>query len=185
MIINNFGDIAMNRELWKKAVDFHGHECGGLAIGVRASMEAIDRLNITFSKDEELVCVTENDACGVDGVQALLGCTLGKGNLIYHGTGKMAFNFYNRSTGKSFRIIAKPKEEVDTKGIPYIEYVLTCPLEEVFEIMDTRYELPEKARLLRTLRCEVCGEAAPENKMRFENEKIVCLECFSDYNRGW
>ncbi len=175
----------MNREIWEKAVAFHGHECGGLAIGVRCSMEAIKRLNISFSADEELVCVTENDACGVDGVQALLGCTMGKGNLIYYGTGKMAFNFYNRKTGESFRIMAKPKEEVDSKGMPYIEYVLTCPLEEVFEVMETRYELPEMARQLKTMRCEVCGEAAPENKMRFEGGKVVCLECFSNYNRGW
>ena len=36
----------MNREIWEKAVAFHGHECGGLAIGVRVSMEAIKRLNI-------------------------------------------------------------------------------------------------------------------------------------------
>ena len=175
----------MNRELWEKAVAFHGHECGGLAIGVRASMEAIKRLNITFSKDEELVCVTENDACGVDGVQFLLGCTMGKGNLIYYGTGKMAFNFYNRTTGESFRIMAKPKEEVDTKGMPYIEYALTCPLEELFEVMETRYPLPEPARPLKTMRCEVCGEAAPENKMRFEGGKVVCMECFTNYNRGW
>ena len=51
-----------NIKSWQDCAAFHGHECGGLAIGVRASMEAIDRLNITFSKDEELVCVTENDA---------------------------------------------------------------------------------------------------------------------------
>ena len=175
----------MRGELWNKAVAFHGHECGGLAIGVRVSMEAISRLNIRFSEDEELVCVTENDACGVDGVQALLGCTMGKGNLIYHGTGKMAFNFYNRKTGESFRIIAKPKEQVDSKGMPYIDYVLTCPLEEVFEVMETRYPLPEPARGLNTEICEICGEGAPETKMRIQNGKHVCLECYSEYNRGW
>ena len=69
----------MSDTLWKKAVSFHGHECGGIALGVRACMEAIDRLGITFSEEEDLVCVTENDACGVDAVQAILGCTLGKG----------------------------------------------------------------------------------------------------------
>lgn len=175
----------MRGELWEKAVAFHGHECGGLALGVRVSMEAIKRLNITFSEDEELVCITENDACGVDGVQVLLGCTMGKGNLIYYGTGKMAFNFYNRTTGESFRIIAKPKEQVNTKGMSYIDYILTCPVEEAFEIMETRYKLPEKARSLNTVICEICGEGAPETKMRVQDGKLVCLECFDDYNRGW
>ena len=26
-----------NKELWKKAVAFHGHECGGLTIGYTAA----------------------------------------------------------------------------------------------------------------------------------------------------
>ena len=47
---------------------------------------------------EEVVCITENDACGVDAVQVITGCTMGKGNLIYRGTGKMVFSFFNRKT---------------------------------------------------------------------------------------
>ena len=68
---------------WDRCVEFHGHACPGLAIGYRASEAAVQKLNITFSKDEELVCVTENNACGVDAVQLLTGCSIGKGNLIY------------------------------------------------------------------------------------------------------
>ena len=34
----------MNRKLWDKAVAFHGHECPGLAIGLKAS-EVSDRKN--------------------------------------------------------------------------------------------------------------------------------------------
>ena len=30
----------MNIDLWKKCVEFHGHECPGLAIGYRAAMAA-------------------------------------------------------------------------------------------------------------------------------------------------
>ena len=57
--------------------------------------------------DEELVCVTENDACGVDAVQVITGCTMGKGNLLYRGTGKMAFSFYCRNSGASVRLCLK------------------------------------------------------------------------------
>lgn len=78
---------------WEKVVEFHGHECPGLAIGVRAVEAAKAKMGISFSKDEEIVCVTENDACGVDAVQVLAGCSFGKGNLVYRGTGKQAFTF--------------------------------------------------------------------------------------------
>lgn len=175
----------MSNALYEKAVQFHGHECGGIALGVRACMEAINRLEITFSEDEDLVCVTENDACGVDAVQAILGCTIGKGNLIYYGTGKMAFNFYNRNTGESFRIIAKPKNTGRKKPDDYIRYILEAPLEEVFTITETRFPLPEPAKHLETVICEICGEGAPETKIRLQDGKKVCLECFQGYDRGW
>ena len=100
----------MNRQIWEKAVDFHGHTCGGLALGVRAAMEAQKRFGRERCGDEEIVCITENDACGVDGIQSVLGCTLGKGNLIYYGTGEFAFSFFDRSTGDSFRLMAKDKK---------------------------------------------------------------------------
>ena len=50
------------KALWEKATAFHGHTCGGLTIGYKAALYAIQLLDIQFSTDEELVCVTENDA---------------------------------------------------------------------------------------------------------------------------
>ena len=47
------------RELWNKAAAFHGHVCGGLTIGYKAALYAIELLGLTFSPDEELVCVAE------------------------------------------------------------------------------------------------------------------------------
>ena len=87
------------KAMWEKAVAFHGHECGGLTIGYKASLYAMTLLDLKFSDDEEVVCISENDACGVDAIQVLLGCSVGKGNLLFHMTGKQAFSFYNRKTG--------------------------------------------------------------------------------------
>ena len=55
----------MNEALWNRCVAFHGHSCPGLAIGFRAATEALAYLGVNGpAADEELVCVTENDACG-------------------------------------------------------------------------------------------------------------------------
>ena len=99
------------KKLWEKAAAFHGHVCPGLTIGYRAALYAIDLLGLTFSDDEQVVCITENDACGVDAIQAILGCSIGKGNLLFHMRGKQAFSFYNRKTGKS-EPVAKPQRKV-------------------------------------------------------------------------
>lgn len=88
------------REYWERAVAFHGHECPGLAIGFKAVEGVITEFGLDASQlpviDEELVCITENDACCVDAIQSLLGCTFGKANLIPRLRGKMAFSFYVR-----------------------------------------------------------------------------------------
>ncbi|UWG98493.1 FmdE family protein [Dehalobacter sp. DCM] len=169
---------------WEKAIEFHGHVCPGLAIGYRAAVIAKEKMDVRFSSDEEIVCVTENDACGVDAIQVLTGCSIGKGNLIYRGTGKMAFSFFNRKDGESLRLVLKSFQGEMTRE-ERKDYILNAPAEEVFHVMKPRYELPETARLFTSIVCESCGESAPEHKIRLQDGKKVCLDCFKDYSRGW
>ncbi|NLW90192.1 MAG: formylmethanofuran dehydrogenase [Syntrophomonadaceae bacterium] len=169
---------------WEKAMEFHGHACPGLAIGVKAVEAAKEKMGITFSADEEVVCVTENDACGVDAVQVLTGCTMGKGNLIYRGTGKMAFSFFNRKNGDSLRMIIKPfAEEMEREERQ--AYILNTPADEIFNFMKPTFNLPETARIFNSVICESCGESTPEHKVRLQEGKKVCLDCFKEYGRGW
>lgn len=176
--------MCKEKTMWEKSVEFHGHECPGLAIGYKACVAAITKMGLRFSSDEEIVCVTENDACGVDAVQVITGCTFGKGNLLYRGTGKMAFSFYNSSTGESLRMITKPSsEEMDRQQRQ--EYILNSPVDQLFNFSKPMFELPEKARIFTTVECDLCGEGAPEHKIRFNDGKKVCLDCFKDYSRGW
>ena len=73
---------------YKGLISFHGHSCPGLAIGYRMSNAALSFLSDSRAKDEEIVAIVENDACGVDALQCLSGCTFGKGNLIFKDYGK-------------------------------------------------------------------------------------------------
>ncbi len=172
-------------ECWEKAVQFHGHECPGLAIGVRAVEAAKKKMGIAFSKDEEIVCVTENDACGVDAVQVLTGCSFGKGNLIYRDTGKQAFTFFKRKTGAGMRIVLKNFSKGDMDREHRQEYLLRANLEEIFDFKKPHFSLPHKARLFTTQTCEKCREGVSEHKVRIQDGKMVCLDCFQDYSRGW
>lgn len=174
----------MNKELWNKCIEFHGHECPGLAIGYRAVLIAMEKINLTFSKDEELVCVTENDACGVDAVQVITGCTMGKGNLIYRDTGKMAFSFFNRSNGYSIRVIMNEIKTEMTREEKKI-HILEAPAEEIFLIKEPNYEIPSHARIFNTIICDECGEGAKETNIRISNGKHLCLDCYKEYTRGW
>lgn len=175
----------MNDALWKKAVAFHGHECPGLAIGVRVSEAAREKLKIGTFEDEDIVCVTENDSCSVDGVQVLLGCTFGKGNLLYRGTGKQAFSFFNRTTSQKVRIYLKAAKKGTMDKTAYQKYLLETPLDELFTYTMPKFELPQKARIFTTIICEQCKEGAPEHKMHLQQGKVVCEDCFEPYDRGF
>lgn len=174
----------MNQEYWDRARAFHGHECPGLAIGVKVCEAVVQKMGVDPAFDEELVCITENDACGVDAVQALMSCTIGKGNLIYEPTGKQAFTFLRRGDESAMRFYFKASNPgLDRPA--YQKYLLDAPVDELFDCKAVENKLPEKARLFLSVACNECGELAPEHKMRLQNGAPVCLGCFRDYARGW
>ena len=167
---------------WQDCVAFHGHECGGLTIGYKASLYAIELLNLEFSDDEQVVCIAENDACGIDGIQVMLGCSVGKGNLLFHMRGKSAYSFYNRKTGKSVRLVMKPKPAGMTKEESFA-YYQACRPEEMFQVKETTIRLPEPARIFDSYTCDCCGETAGANWIRLAGGKKLCLDCYENYDR--
>ena len=167
---------------WQDCVAFHGHECGGLTIGYKASLYAIRLLELEFSADEQVVCISENDACGVDGIQVMLGCSVGKGNLLFHMRGKQAFSFYNRKNGKSVRLVLKPRPEGMTKAESFA-YYQNCQPEEMFAVKETTLRLPEAARLFDSYVCDCCGESTGANWIRLAGGQKLCLDCYETYDR--
>ncbi len=172
----------MDQKLWETCVAFHGHECPGLALGVRLCEFVRRELGETWSPDEQLVCVAETDSCPVDAVQAALGCTVGKGNLLYRPTGKTAYSFYKRATGEGFRVVAR-RNAAPLSREERIRQIQTAPLEELFTTTPLKQPMPEKARIFKTLTCAVCGEGVAEHMARLQDGQVVCLDCFRPYDR--
>ena len=166
---------------WNDCVAFHGHECGGLAIGYKAALYATQLLKLEFSDDEQVVCIAENDACGIDAIQVMLGCSIGKGNLLFHMRGKSAYSFYNRKTGVSVRLVLKPRPSMSKEES--FAYYQACAPEDMFEVKQTTIAVPEKARLFTSFVCDCCGEVTGANWIRLSGEEKLCLDCYRTYNR--
>lgn len=167
---------------WKDCVAFHGHECGGLTIGYKASLYAIELLKLEFSDDEQVVCISENDACGIDAVQVMLGCSVGKGNLLFRMRGKQAFSFYNRKTGAAVRLVMKPKPKFMTKEESFA-YFQACEPKDMFDVKEATIRLPEAARIFDSYVCDCCGETTGANWIRLAGDKKLCLDCYESYDR--
>ena len=175
-------DETMKKELWEKCVEFHGHECGGLTIGYKAALYAMELLELQFSPNEEVVCISENDACGVDAIQVLLGCSVGKGNLLFHMTGKQAFSFYNRQTGKQVRLVLKERP-VGMSREESFRFLQEQEPKDLFDVKEPKIQVPEHARIFDSYVCECCGESTGANWIRLQGGKKLCIDCYSNYDR--
>ena len=91
----------MNDRLWKECQEFHGHACGGLAIGFRAAETAAELLGFDLERaeDEELVCVAESDMCGLDCIQWMLACTVGNEMRPWQDALKCYFDHWDGENG--------------------------------------------------------------------------------------
>lgn len=167
---------------WERCVAFHGHSCGGLRIGYQAARYAQALLGIDFSSNEQVVTISENDACGVDAIQVLLGCSIGKGNLLFHNVGKQAFSFYNRATGQAVRLVLRPKPAGMTPE-EASRYYFDRDYRELFDVMEPRLPLPTPARIFDSYLCDCCGEKTGANWIRLVNGQKLCLDCCGNYNR--
>jgi formylmethanofuran dehydrogenase subunit E len=188
---------------YEEAVRFHGHSCGGLSSGYRVAIAAMKALGVERPKDEELVAIAESDACGVDAIQMVTGCTAGKGNLIIHDYGKHAFTFYCRRSDKAVRVVTNlddvlPRKEMDalrpkvfsgqateeemkqfqTLSDQASDAILHAPEEKIIKITFIDMEPPKKARIFKSIPCECCGEMVADAKTRTHDGKVVCMPCF-------
>jgi len=146
---------------------------------------ALDFLKGERAADEELVAIVENNACGVDALQCITGCTFGKGNLIFRDYGKHVYTVYNRKTGKGVRVVSdhrKVPEQVKKDREQYIKWLLTAPEEHLVRLEEIRIEEPEPARIMKSVECAFCGESVMETRTREINSKVACIPCWEKFS---
>ena len=192
----------IDEQTLQRVVDFHGHMCPGLAIGVQAAQIALRQIG-PHAQDEEVVAVVETDMCGVDAIQFLTGCTFGKGNLIHRDWGKNVYTFFRRSDGRAVRIAgrpgawerdpeheelfarirtgqASPEERARLQQLHEAESrkVLELDPETLFDVREVDGPPPRRARVFTTVVCARCGEGAMETRVRRLDGHDLCPPCF-------
>jgi formylmethanofuran dehydrogenase subunit E len=185
-----------------RVVEFHGHMCPGLAMGIQAAQIALREIG-PHAKDEEVVAVVETDMCGVDAIQFLTGCTFGKGNLIHRDYGKNAFSFFRRSDGRAVRISGRPDawqrdpehqalfakvrsgQATDEERARFQELhvsqsrkVLALDPDSLYQFQELHAAPPRKARIHASVTCAECGEGAMETRIHRLDGRDLCQPCF-------
>ena len=187
-----------------QVIEFHGHLCPGLAMGVHASEIALREIG-PHAADEEVVAVAETDMCATDAVQFLTGCTFGKGNLVHRDWGKNAYTFFRRSDGRAVRVAALPGAWVrdpehqelfakvragtatDDERARFRQLhqeqsraILARAPEELYEATEVNATPPRPARIHASVPCAACGENVMETRVRRLGGQELCAPCFEE-----
>jgi formylmethanofuran dehydrogenase subunit E len=200
----------MNRtDAYSEVIRFHGHECPGAAFGLRVAEAAVARLG-RHTGDNDLIAVAETDACAVDAVQVITGCTFGKRNLQYEDYGKNAFTFWRISDGTGVRIQARPdgvafrtaeiwalarKKEAGTATAEEAKRfgslqeertrrLLELPEDEVLVIEEVEGDVPFRKAQHSFAPCERCGEPASVERLHYHRNRMLCPTCHLEAHDG-
>ena len=166
--------------VYEDIIQFHGHNCPGLAIGYRMATAAMEHLALIRSEDEDLVAIVENDACGVDALQCVTGCTFGKGNLRFLDYGKQVYTVYCRTSQKGVRVHfhghGAPEDTQDNRAAR-IKWILSAPTEEMLSVTPLSMDEPEPARIRQSTTCSFCGESVMETRIKLIDGAPACIPC--------
>ncbi len=192
-----------------RIIEFHGHMCPGLAMGMRAAEVALAEVG-PHAGDEEVVAIVETDMCGVDAVQFLTGCTFGKGNLVHRDYGKNAYTFVRRSDGRAVRVstrsggwgsldserltlfpkirsgVASPEERERFFALQqeHSRRILSTPIEHIYDVREVDVVPPPLARVLASIDCASCAEPTMETRIRRFEGNELCPPCFENAVAG-
>jgi len=170
-------DSTDTKSILDTAIRFHGHQCPGLAMGLRVSLVAL----------------------------MLTGCTFGKGNLIFKDYGKYVYTFMNRENQRAIRIsikkeavitdkhhldlFAKVKEGTATPAemaefkrlhIEKSNVLLDLPEADLLTIEEVTPEPLPMAHIHESVCCDRCGESVMETRIRLLGGAPHCIPCFEE-----
>ena len=193
------------KEFLDVALEFHGHKCPAMPMGLRAGLAAMKTLGVQRAKDKELVVESETGeghaaGCFLDGVMVATGATYGKGNVKKLFYNKMAFTLIDAGSGRAIRVSLRPeffekalqspfvqkrKEGVLPQEIPLeitnpqVERILSLPESEFLTTSQVfQREVKKGATSFEVKRCSQCGEATFTNKITQTSDgRLLCVPC--------
>jgi tRNA-Thr(GGU) m(6)t(6)A37 methyltransferase TsaA len=176
----------------------------GVYAAVRG-MKEIEDWSLDGIRENTLVIVETNN-CFADGLQVVTGCTFGNNALVFDDLGKTAATFAVRG-GKSVRIAVKAEfwemlhkelpdfgplfekviknrqgSEQDTRDFAVMSRkasfrVVEFPFDQVFALSHPKPNLPTRAPMFDTAKCDQCGEGVMQTRTMRANGKTLCLAC--------
>jgi formylmethanofuran dehydrogenase subunit E len=165
----------------KKAGDFHGHICAGIALGTRISLAAMRELGLKPGvRHKNLIVYAEIDRCMTDAVQAVTGCSLGHRSLKHVDYGKFAATFVNLDTGKAVRGTVLEHFSNEATIEETLKKLARIPDSELVTLQEVTVNIPGTdlpGSPTNTAVCDSCGEKVMDGRQIKDGKKTLCRAC--------
>jgi len=199
--------MKIDEKLLKLGMEFHGHKCPAMPMGLRTALAAMKKLGVGKAPDGQLVALVElgDDHCATcfaDGVQVATGCTFGKGNIKKLNYGKWGLTLIDKKSGRSIRVVSKAETmqrnkeskfmQMRASGIPasrvpadiadpLVEFVTNADDTDILNIGAVReYQWKDAPHTFESFVCESCGEMTVTKYGKMKDGKHVCIPCAGD-----
>jgi formylmethanofuran dehydrogenase subunit E len=165
----------------KKAGDFHGHVCAGIALGTRISLAAMKALGFKPGvKNKSLIVYAEIDRCMTDAVQTVTGCTLGHRSLKHVDYGKFAATFVNLDTGRAVRATVRGNFSSQDPIEETLNKLSRIPDSDLVTMQEVSIKIPPEdlpGSPTRKAVCTDCGERIMDGREVVRDGLTFCRGC--------
>lgn len=167
----------------EKANAFHGHVCGGIALGIRTSLAAMKALGLDpHQKHKNIIVYTEVDRCMTDAIMVVTGCSPGRRSLKLVDYGRFAMTMINLDTGKALRGTIKMEHRRDEPIEDMLKRIAATSDEDLINLQEVKVDIPENdlpGKPRRTAVCSVCGERIMDGRDCLFEGKTLCRGCLN------
>ncbi len=194
----------LSDDLLELGIQFHGHKCPAMPLGIRAGLAAMKALGVERARNKELYCICETGSahatmCFVDGVQVATGCTFGKSNIEKLEYCKNAITLVDVASNRAVRVALNPEFQkrgltsefvkLRAQGIepmdippeivdPLIEKIWNADDSEILIVGDVfDAELAKPKGTFEWYECERCGEVVFAHGIVIKDGKKLCVPC--------
>jgi formylmethanofuran dehydrogenase subunit E len=177
--------------LLDEALDFHGHLCPGLVLGVRMASVGCREVALDRPRGagKALVVFVEIDRCATDAIEAVTGVSLGKRTLKHMDYGKMAATFVNVPAALAVRVVARDAaRDLARRWAPsapdprhaQITAYRVMPDEDLFRVEPVVVDPGWLDRRRVRVTCEICGEGINYQREVRTGGRTLCRPCAGD-----
>lgn len=164
----------------ERAINFHGHLCGGQLTGVRMGRYALNYFGIEDpDKYKDLLVYVECDRCLTDAIMTVTGCHPGKRRMKMMDFGKQSAVFYDINADAAIRLTNVA--EKCPKGEDVKAWFDARSDEDLFRVEKVRlniteFDLPGRPHTHTV--CQECGDQITDGReVTTEDGRTLCKYC--------